>query len=710
MILLNAILAFGALAAAVPLAIHLLNRSRFRQVDWGAMHLLESVLQTNQRRFRIDQLLLLLVRCAIPIILALCLARPVLTGLRQLRGDSPMSLLIVLDNSYSMATRDENESRFDRALKEIENVVGSLARGSDVNILLTGGNPQPLFDQSVRDTDTLLTRLRGVRPGYDRSAVDTSLDEAAVLVSSMDHASREVLIVSDFQPGDWGQLEASRLQTFRSRLDLAEVPVEVTLIPIGSAAETNLSVEILSAPTRSQIIGDRVVVRAEIRNHGNAAVDQRRVQFVIDGNLISESTVTVAPKGSSQVVFRTSFDEAGSYLATVRLDSDDRLEIDNTADVAFHITDAIPVLLVDGAPGRRPLEGETDFLALALTPNTFGLGTGRDQFRTSTITERKVSAVRFEDYAVVVLANVRSLNDDVVTRLREFVQAGGAVVVAPGDRVNVDWYREQLSAGDKPLLPGTFLKATKDDASIHVVDAEYRHRGLAIFDEPGNGRLSDATIRQWFPIDASEASALAMLSSGDPFACEGVLGEGRVLQLAIPVDQDGSDLPLRPFFVPLMQELMRALSERGETSRNLSAGDVAILPVVDEASKTVTVESPTGERRSVEIIDDASVRTIQFAGTYFPGAYSMADGRGNKTSFVVRARRDESRLELLDDAGRQLLADRMGAVSVGSFAELEEQSNTRKNGRPIWRTVLVALLALMLLEVYLQQRFARSPQ
>ena len=71
----NPALAWGALAFSIPLILHILNRSRFRQVEWGAMHLLESVVKVNHKRLRIEQLILLLVRCAIPALLAMCLAR-----------------------------------------------------------------------------------------------------------------------------------------------------------------------------------------------------------------------------------------------------------------------------------------------------------------------------------------------------------------------------------------------------------------------------------------------------------------------------------------------------------------------------------------------------------------------------------------------------------------------------------------------------------
>ena len=44
---LNLFLLGGMAAFSVPLVIHLLNRSRYRTVDWGAMHLLDKAFQAN---------------------------------------------------------------------------------------------------------------------------------------------------------------------------------------------------------------------------------------------------------------------------------------------------------------------------------------------------------------------------------------------------------------------------------------------------------------------------------------------------------------------------------------------------------------------------------------------------------------------------------------------------------------------------------------
>src|SRR5437588_794237 len=70
-------LAAGAVAAgavSVPIIIHLLNRRRFRVMSWAAMRFLLAAQRKNSRRMRLEQLILLLVRCllVLVVVLAMC--------------------------------------------------------------------------------------------------------------------------------------------------------------------------------------------------------------------------------------------------------------------------------------------------------------------------------------------------------------------------------------------------------------------------------------------------------------------------------------------------------------------------------------------------------------------------------------------------------------------------------------------------------------
>ena len=63
------------------------------------MHLLAAVVRTNQKRIQIEQWILLAIRCAIPAILALMMAKPVWQGAKQMLGEQPTSTAVLLDNS-----------------------------------------------------------------------------------------------------------------------------------------------------------------------------------------------------------------------------------------------------------------------------------------------------------------------------------------------------------------------------------------------------------------------------------------------------------------------------------------------------------------------------------------------------------------------------------------------------------------------------------
>ena len=161
MTLLNGILALGGLAFSVPLVIHLLFRSRFRTIDWGAMHLLQSVVRINRRRLQLLHLLLLLLRCLLPILLAFCLARPVLTGFRSLPGDAPQSLLIAIDDSRSMAARDESGlTRMDRAKQGLADLLQGLSRQDEVLLLPSSRVATPVSARGAQEARGYLRQLR----------------------------------------------------------------------------------------------------------------------------------------------------------------------------------------------------------------------------------------------------------------------------------------------------------------------------------------------------------------------------------------------------------------------------------------------------------------------------------------------------------------------------------------------------------------------
>jgi len=746
---LNQALAFGAAAFLIPLVIHILNRSRFRTVQWGAMHLLESVIKVNHKRFHLEQMILLLIRCAIPVLLAFCLARPVLTGSRLLEGDAPVSAVVLLDNSYSMDVVGRTGSRFEDAVDAACTIIGATSRGSEVAVIQTGGRPTPLFDQPVFDPEAVVRRLRQLQAGYGASDMQSALDEALTVLSGMSNSRRELIVISDFQSADWDAVGANVADTIHRQVEAMDIKPALTLLQVGESTSGNVSVESLNFPARALGVGQRLSVRANLRNHGTTAHDTVRVSMRIDGAEHLVSQVALAPNGITQALFPCTFDSPGSHVIEVAVATDDPLATDNRLAAAVTVWDSINVLLVDGDPSSQPLQGETDFLSVALTPYTFGRVRLSDLVETQTVSVNDFGEEALKTARVVVLANVSKLSDAQLKALSAFVHQGGALLTCAGNRIDLNWYRDVMFAGGTGLLPLAFgaPRGQIDDQgkSSRIVAQHFEHSALEFFNEAANGDLSTAEIRQWYeltgvssdgnsedggPEPDSDVVVMARLDTGDPLLVEQRFGDGVVVQMATAGDADWSDLPMRPCFVPLVQQLVTTMASQILPPRNIATGEPAVAlfapdeftgasegdsATADRAEETadgglgvpLSVVTPGGSRRTLSSVSRGKMRLARFDGTQRPGVYTMTMPSSDSIHFVAETSRSESRLDVLDDPRLAALGTNMGAELVTSPQEYLERDRLRRHGQEIWRYVLAALLAFMFLELVLQQRFAR---
>src|ERR1051325_2675471 len=149
---LNPIMLAGLAAISVPIIIHLLNRRRFQKVVWAAMRFIQASVEKNQKRMRIEDLILLALRCLLLALLALALARPaILSNAGGVFGQSKVTGVIILDNSQSMGMSDGTATRFDKAKKAAEAALDSMPVGSATAVLFAsdtvyGAIPEPTFD------------------------------------------------------------------------------------------------------------------------------------------------------------------------------------------------------------------------------------------------------------------------------------------------------------------------------------------------------------------------------------------------------------------------------------------------------------------------------------------------------------------------------------------------------------------------------------
>lgn len=719
MTFLNAFMLGGILALGVPLLIHLLHRSRVRVVPWGAMHLLEPVLRVHHRRFRVEQLLLLLLRCAIPVVLALCMAQPVLTYWKSAAGDVPTALAVLLDDSYSMQGGTGATTGFQLAVANVADVGRRLPRGSQMSLVLLGA-PRTLLDAPTFDLPHVVRELAKVQAVQGPIRIESGLELATTMLGSSSLADRQLLLISDFQRRDWlGPTGPSR-QRLKELATSGTIRPEFVLWKLNRPVRENASVQSLQLSRYLLGVNQELSVRATLRNHGPRAYERLRVHLRVDGEAQELSEVALAPAADATVLFPCSLDRPGWRVVEVELEAADGLPVDNRYLATVSVVERLGVLVVNGDASKQPLRGETDFFEIALQPFAQSGQTLSDLVQARVVEPEEFDRATLEGMRVVVLANVRRLTELQVAGLVRFVESGGGLLVFAGDRLELEWY-ERVLTGDSALLPMSFTALAGNPvdagAGTPLVAEHFTHPALELFNDRRNGNLADGRVWSWYQlrlpstaVAPSQASPqiLARLANGDPLIVESARGHGSVIQVATACDADWSNLPMRPFYLPLMQQLVTYLAARWEPVANVQLGQ-PLVALTDAPADTVwKVTDPAGEEHAVRATPFAGRGQIEFRDAHLPGVYAFVHGDAEPLRFAVSTPREESDLETLTDAQMQQLAEELGAVRVASLTDYSRRDQLRRHGQPIWQPLLwcvvILLFGELLLEHWLAQR------
>lgn len=658
MIFLNALLIGGTLAASIPLIIHLLNRSRFKVVDWGAMHLLESALKINSRRIQWQAWLLLLMRMLIPAILAMCLARPVLTAWRTAAGGNGHSIVVVVDNSLSMEAASEDGSCLDKAIAEASAIVSRFGPSTEITVLTAGGGVVDQTSGATMDSKRALRRLRDVRGGAGPAAIGEALSVGFARLAKAKQPRRHLILLSDFQRSQFDNLPPESLATLRDAAPKDAPPIEVTFIPIRPKSLDNLSVQI-DRPLGASVVTptQTLEVRVAIRNHGRERIKGLPVVLSADGAALANKNVEVA--GDSQVflAFSCQLQTLGSHVLSVAIDEkaaraasgqaiDSIVSSDDVSRWSVEVIEPVHVGIVSSRPANSKTVDDATFLNLALSPYAVSMSgsatseetagwaeaqAGADPIQCEVINPQEVTDKWLADKRAIALTNIAKLDDATADRIERFVRGGGMLMIWSGDALQSKWYNERWgTSSTAKLLPADYgpisRPADRPQASLKVQSQSYEHPALTFFNRSSNGRLDSIDFSTWFKLQragegktsgadanaagtASTTSAtddravLTMLSldDGEPLLLERIVGRGRVLQWAISCGQRWSNLPLREVFVPMMQQMVLYGATSSMPQLNIETGNLLAVAMEEKVVDDKQAKQPPNSEPASDI-------------------------------------------------------------------------------------------------------------
>lgn len=640
-------LGIGVPLVALPIIIHLLNKRKFKIVDWAAMDFLLDADKRNRRRVRLENLILLLLRCLAVLLIAFLLARPFLpTSLTAgLLDSTEFERIVLLDDSLSMQVRTGNLSALDEAKQSLTELLKGLvaSRSNDMLTLLVASQPDQrivngatINEESIDEITDAITAI----PGSDGTAnMNLALQELERYIASQSkNVNRVVYIITDMRRRDWqpetratsGAAEGDDPAKAMQRL--AKDLTGCFLIDVGAEQQNNLILDSIR-PEDTLVAGVTSRFDVTVSNPGSEAVRDLTVKFTAGEAIPQTERIDNLPAGKSEVVsfnFTFAKREPGTggaaadtspeavqiraEVTSAQPGKEDRLLADSSAFYAARVVPGIPALIVDGDPSATRDQAESFFLRPALSPP----GDALSGIAADVATEGELETLSLGKYKVIFLCNLFHLGEKTLSAIEAWTRAGGGLVILPGDQVDDTFFNKNFYNDGQGLSPLRLEGIRGDETERTWVTFKIEGTNHPLF------RLSEGqnipflekvkTFRWWYGTVHKDQKSIVSVpvrfsdTEDSPAMAEKAYGKGRVVTFTIPADHDWSSWPDDFSYLFTMQEMVRYLvGKKLAGEGDLRVGEPIHQPVDLTLYKTDAIlRKPDEKKVNVQAIDPAA--------------------------------------------------------------------------------------------------------
>ena len=535
MTFLNPLLLVALAAVGVPLMLHLLNVRQPTQVDFSSLAFVKTIEKAAVQKIKVKRWLLLALRMLAVAFLVMAFARPQWgEGAGTLLGpDARSALGIVVDNSPSMQQNGPSGPYLDQAVQRAQGVLRTLRPGDQAGIWPTVPDPD-ISSALVRTQEAARADLDALEPrGGTPALADRALD-AAQAVAQSGQPRKVVYVASDFQRTRLGD---------SLRTDWPD-DVTLALLPVDTQPRPNTGITDLHVASPIVEAGQPVRVEMTVSQVG-AAPEEIAASLYFDDERVAQTAVS--PAENSKASFTATPTARGWVQVRAELEGD-AFTPDDTRHATFFVPDTRKVLVVRGR-GQS-----TRFVELALSEEVTG---GAVAFNTTVVERSALAQTDIGAYDAVLLVGPQRIASGERTRLKQYVERGGGVLLFPHPTANADSYTALFQAWGGGQVRGVSGTPGGNTSVATLQRAAFDHPLFnTMFDardaasEPSLERPAIWAALDWQPRGGGQT--LIELSTGNPFLYEWPLGQGRALAAAVAPTLDWSELPTRGLFVPLL--------------------------------------------------------------------------------------------------------------------------------------------------------------
>ena len=684
-------------AAAAPVIIHLMMRTKPRRVIFPAMRFVLKTHRANLSKLKVKHLILLAMRMAMIVLAAFLLARSQIPQWSASPEQAlPTAAVIIIDTSASMGYRHHGKTLLQRAKRLATQVVESLPPGSLVLVLNTERAGRSGRFLGARDVVT--RQIVDTPQGFGRASVARALAAGVDRLGRIDLPRKAVYVLSDMTAQAW-----------RDEVKpAAAADVRFVLVDCWGGEDVNFALGQLELGAMAAPLGAEVTLDTTVLGH--RAAGQLNVQVELDGRKVAEQPVTVAASSAAPVSFSVVPRRQGVVHGRVVLAGEDPLAMDNARYFTIEVNRPADLLILRDPTTIGRGDWTTFLMGSAIAPAGQG-ASGGGWVRRRTISADRLGGSHLDAADVVLVSNVSALAAAQWTLLETYVRGGGRLWIVVGPLVSAQAYNTPEARRLVPVVLGA-QEALDTPVSWRVRQAA--HPMLAPFAGADNPPLSEVRCTGRFGVEALAAEASVVLSYDDgvPAIVTQRLGAGEVLLWNFSPARGFSNLAGLEQFPILARRAARLLAGQARAETMHTCGSSVVVPFPRRlAGAAVTVRKP-GAEGDVPAAADAAGRTVTVPADT-PGPWDLRFTCGDlheSRGFSANTSPLESDMTAADPAKLEAMfpPDRM--VVAGDIDAIRRAWQRGQMPLDLTVPLLLALVVLMTGESYFANRFYRRSE
>lgn len=622
--------------------IHLLNRRRFRIVDWAATSFLLKASRESRGKKKLKHILILICRTLAIFALIFAVARPLLGGFLGSGSGSVNTVILILDRSASMETKAESGAPSYREAV-ITRVSQAVEKMGSPRLLLIDSASGDI--QEVPSPDAL-PELSTTFATDTQADIPTLLTKAIDYIDETNPGQTEIWLASDMQRGDWRPTD-SRWNAVRTGLESLPSETKLRVLSSGSELAQNVAIELVA----SRRVEDNLFLDLKLTRSNGDGTSTVPITYSLKGARSAERVTMNGQELRFQKRLPLSAaDVDGSGWVGIPSDNNPR---DNSVFFAFGGKEPVQSWIVS----EKPSGNTANYLRKAAAPDGF------DRYSSEIIALTQTTKIDWSTASLIVW-QAQIPTGAVAAQLQEFATSGGSVIFFPPEKPSnniifgTSWGLIEEAPADEYFINGSWIK---DDG-------------------PWRNSLSD----QKMPIDQvrgvkrcsiqGDGTSLAEWDDGAPLLYRQLQGLGTAIFINTLPDDRWSNLEFVALHLVAVQRLLEKGTDRLHSGYRAIAG------------------SEKAKLRSDEIRDrlDAFEDYEPALGSYRAGVYRL----GERVIAVNRPAAENSPLRVNEEALDTLLE----GTSYSLFESTKDDNNLVS---PVWWAFLIAVLFFLLAEAIL---------